>query len=116
LNDNRAVYRSRLLLDDDAAARNAGVSAIYDELGFEGMAVREGTEALADSFGNSSAHRLLANAYAALPRYDISRVSEAFQAQVRQPLSVPPARVVDEFRQCRDSPDGGAEPSGSQRV
>jgi tetratricopeptide (TPR) repeat protein len=94
LNDNRAVYRSRLLLDDDAAARNAGVSAIYDELGFEGMAVREGTEALADSFGNSSAHRLLANAYAALPRYDISRVSEAFQAQVRQPLSVPPLELL----------------------
>jgi Tfp pilus assembly protein PilF len=94
LNDNRAVYRSRLLLDDDAAARNAGVSAIYNELGFEGLAVREGTEALAENFGNSSAHRLLANAYAALPRYDISRVSEAFQAQVRQPLSTPPLNLL----------------------
>lgn len=94
LNDNRAVYRSQLLLDDDAAARNAGVSAVYNELGFEGLAVREGTEALAENFGNSSAHRLLANAYAALPRYDISRVSEAFQAQVRQPLSTPPLNLL----------------------
>jgi Tfp pilus assembly protein PilF len=94
LNDNRAVYRSRLLLDDDAAARNAGVSAAYNELGFEGLAVREGTEALADNFGNSSAHRFLADAYAALPRYDISRVSEAFQAQIRQPLSTPPLNLL----------------------
>jgi hypothetical protein len=90
LNDNRGVYRSRFLLADDAAVRNAGVSAIYDELGFPVLAVVEGTDGLAESYGNSSAHRLLANAYADLPRYDISRVSEALQAQIRQPLSVPP--------------------------
>jgi tetratricopeptide (TPR) repeat protein len=95
LNDRRAVYRSGLLLDDDSAARNASVSAIYDELGFEALAVLEGTKALTDSFGNSSAHRLLSNAYARLPRYDISRVSEAFQAQIRQPLSVPPVNLLE---------------------
>ena len=35
LNDNRAVYRSEFLLDDDAATRNASASAVYDDLGFE---------------------------------------------------------------------------------
>lgn len=95
LNDRRGIYRSRLLLDDDAAARNASVSAIYSELGFEELAVREGTAALGENFGNSSAHRLLANAYANLPRYEISRVSEALQAEIRQPLSATPLRLSE---------------------
>ncbi len=38
LNDNRAVYRSRLLIDDDLAARSAGLGRIYTDLGFEQLA------------------------------------------------------------------------------
>lgn len=95
LNDQRGVYRSSLLLDDDAAARNASVAAIYSELGFEELAVREGVAALGENYGNSSAHRLLANAYATLPRYEISRVSKALQAEIRQPLSATPLRLSE---------------------
>ncbi|MGD8657930.1 MAG: tetratricopeptide repeat protein, partial [Desulfobacterales bacterium] len=35
LNDNRAVYRSRLLLDSDLAARSAALARIYSDLGFQ---------------------------------------------------------------------------------
>jgi tetratricopeptide (TPR) repeat protein len=42
LNDNRAVYRSRLLLDQDLAARGASLSRIYRDLGFEQLALAEG--------------------------------------------------------------------------
>ena len=35
LNDNRAVYRSRLLLDSDLAARSASLGRIYSDLGFQ---------------------------------------------------------------------------------
>src|SRR5207249_10449158 len=34
LNENRAVYRSRLLLDQDQAARQVGVARAYRILGF----------------------------------------------------------------------------------
>ena len=34
LNDNRAVYRSKLLLDQDLAARSASQARIYNDLGF----------------------------------------------------------------------------------
>ncbi len=95
LNDGRAVYRSGLLLDDDAAARNASVSAAFNELGFESLAALQGTVAVTESFGNSSAHRLLASVYGSIPRYEISRVSEAFQAQIRQPLTAPPISLDD---------------------
>lgn len=95
LNDNRAVYRSSLLLDDDAAARNASVSAVYEELGFDELAELQGAQAVVDNYASSPAHRLLGNTYARLPRYDIARVSETFQAQVRQPLSAPPINLLD---------------------
>lgn len=90
LNDNRAVYRSRLLLDDDNAARMASIAAIYGELGFEKLAALESVKALAANVGNDAAHRQLAAAYAGLPRHDIARISESLQAQLRQPLSAAP--------------------------
>ena len=42
LNDNRAVYRSRLLLDADLAARSASQGRIYSDLGFQQLALVEG--------------------------------------------------------------------------
>ena len=87
-NKNRAVYRSRLLIDADAAARTASVAAIYSNLGFEKLAIVESARALATDAGNHSAHQQLASAYASIPRHDIARVSEALQAQLRQPPSL----------------------------
>ena len=42
LNDNRAVFRSRLLLDEDLAARSAGLGRIYNDLGFQQLGLVEG--------------------------------------------------------------------------
>ncbi len=42
LNDNRAVYRSRLLLDDDIAVFCASQARIYQNLGFDQLALLEG--------------------------------------------------------------------------
>ena len=47
------------------------------------------TKSLATDPGNDSAHRFLADAYSGLPRHDIARVSEALQAQLRQPVAIP---------------------------
>ena len=97
-NDNRAVYRSRLQLDDDVAARSASLSGIYGKLGFDKLAIFESAKAIAENPDNYSAHNLLAAAYANLPRHDIARVSEVLQAQIRQPAShasTPPVLGVD---------------------
>jgi tetratricopeptide (TPR) repeat protein len=90
LNESRAVYRSKLHVDDDNAARGSSLSGVYGELGFERLAISQGIGALGENPKNSSAHRELAIGYANLPRHDIVRVSEALQAQLRQPLSVIP--------------------------
>ncbi len=92
LNDNRAVYRSRLLLDDDAAARSASLARIYSDLGFGQLALAEGSKSLNTNPGNHSAHRFLADSYFILPRHEIARVSELLQSQLRQPLSLTPVQ------------------------
>jgi Tfp pilus assembly protein PilF len=90
LNDNRAVYRSRLLLDGDLAVRGAGLGQIYRDLGFERLALVEGVKSIDIDPANASAHRLLADAYASAPRHDVARVSELLQAQLLHPLNPTP--------------------------
>ena len=91
-NDDRAVYRSRLLLDQDAAAREASLARAFDDVGFQQLGVLAATDALGQDPTNASAHRLLADIYAQTPRYDIARVSESLQSQLLQPLSLTPVQ------------------------
>ncbi|MBS1244013.1 MAG: hypothetical protein H6R41_550 [Deltaproteobacteria bacterium] len=89
-NDNRAIYRSRLLLDQDLAARSASLARIYGDLGFQELALVEGWKSVNTDPGNYSAHRFLADSYAALPRHEIARVSELLQSQLLQPINISP--------------------------
>ena len=90
LNDNRAVYRSRLLLDADLAARSASLGRIYNDLGFQPLALVEGWKSANIDPTNFSARRFLSDSYAALPRHEIARVSELLQSQLLQPLNNTP--------------------------
>lgn len=89
-NDRRAVYRSRQLLDSDLAARGASVARVYSDLGFQRRALVEGWQSVNTDPSNHSAHRFLADSYAALPRHEIARVSELLQSQLLQPLNTTP--------------------------
>lgn len=90
LNDNRAVYRSKLLLDADLAARSASLGRIYTDLGFQELALREGWKSSNANPSSFSAHRFLADSYSVVPRSEIARVSELLQSQMLQPLSMTP--------------------------
>jgi tetratricopeptide (TPR) repeat protein len=90
LNDNRAVYRSSLLLDSDLAARSAAIGRIYTALGFQPLALVEGWKSVNTDPTNFSAHRLLADTYSTLPRHQIARVSELLQSQLLQPINITP--------------------------
>lgn len=89
-NDNRAVYRSRLALDQDAADRGASQARIYKDIGFQQLAVQEAAVALAADPANAPAHRFLAELYAGMRRHEIGRASEALQSQLLQPLNINP--------------------------
>ncbi len=66
LNDNRALFRSRMLLDQDRAIRGANLASVYRDANMTDIAVREASKAVSSDFGNHSAHLFLANSYADL--------------------------------------------------
>lgn len=92
LNDNRAVYRSRLLLDKDRASRQAGVGRIYDDLGFAQLGINEASRSLTLDPGNASAHRFLADVYGPESRTEVARSSQLLQAQLLQDVTINPVQ------------------------
>ena len=92
LNDNRAVYRSKFLLDRDEAARGSSLARIFETLGFERRAVMETAKSLSSDPANHSTHRFLSDTYVNTPRHEIARVSELLQAQLLQPINVNPVQ------------------------
>lgn len=96
-NDHRAVVRADELLDQDRAARTASIGDAYREVGLYGPMQAQAMDALEDDPQSVPAHRLLAEAYAGLPRFETARLSELFQVQLRQPIGqmpLPPQFVM----------------------
>lgn len=91
-NDNRALYRSQLLLDQDRAVRAANLARIYQDAGMPEVATREAIHAVEADYANYSAHLFLANSYFALRdpnlfalRYDTPAFSEYLLANLLSP-------------------------------
>jgi tetratricopeptide (TPR) repeat protein len=92
LNDNRAVYRSRLLLDEDRAARGTSLARIYNDLGFEQLGQNEAARSLTLDPTAAAAHRFLSDIYGNVRRREIARVSELLQAQMLQDININPVQ------------------------
>lgn len=90
LNDNRAVLRSGLLLDDDLALRHTAVGTTYAALGLRSVGQRHAARALAANPGNPDVHTLTADLLRDTPGTGVARVSERLQAQLLQPIAATP--------------------------
>jgi tetratricopeptide (TPR) repeat protein len=93
LNDNRSVYRSQLLLDQDQAVRSANLAAMYQDDGMFDVAVREASRAVNYDYANYSAHLFLANSYIELSdpneinlRYETPAENEYLLANLLAPV------------------------------
>jgi tetratricopeptide (TPR) repeat protein len=64
LNDNQAVFRSRLMLDRDLAVRNYNLAYSYNNLGLGPWGYSKALDAVKKDPTNSSAQLFLANAFA----------------------------------------------------
>jgi tetratricopeptide (TPR) repeat protein len=98
LNENRAVFRSRLLLDEDQAARSTNLASIYRDLGFDQLALAEGYSALTTDPQSFGAHNLLAEAYGNAPRLETARESEHLQSLLRAPIGIIPVSPFRGFK------------------
>jgi tetratricopeptide (TPR) repeat protein len=93
LNDNRRVYRSRLLLDQDRAVRGANLANVYRDAGMTDVSVREAGRAVNADYANYSAHLFLANSFNELRdpkqinlRYETAWFSEYLVANLLAPV------------------------------
>jgi Flp pilus assembly protein TadD len=100
LNDNRAVYRSKQLLDQDKAIRGTSVARIFNTLGLEKRALVEASKSLSLEPADASSHRFLSDAYVNIPRQGIAHVSELTSATVttREYKPYPTAFIGNRFR------------------
>jgi tetratricopeptide (TPR) repeat protein len=87
LNDHRAVYRSRLLLDRDLATKNVSLAQIYRQLGFEAWGAFEALNSLETDLTNASAHLFLAETYGGLPDRTEALGSELLQYFLYAPVN-----------------------------
>jgi len=94
LNDNRRVYRSDHLLDQDQAVRSANLASIYNDADMTTVGLEEAQKAITYDYDNYSAHLFLANTYDELVdpneinlRYETPAVSEYLVANLLAPAS-----------------------------
>ena len=62
-NDNRSLFRSKLLLDQDRAVGSVNLASIYRDAGMSDVSVREAASAVNSDYANASAHLFLSDAY-----------------------------------------------------
>ncbi len=86
-NDNRAVYRSRSLLDQDEATKNVGQASIYNHFGFRAWGRHAARTSLRNDFANPSAHLLLSRIYGEDPDRTIAQRSEFLQYLLLAPVN-----------------------------
>src|SRR5262249_45220262 len=96
-NDNRSLFRSRLLLDEDRAVRSANLVSIYRDVGMFDYSIREASRAVTADYANYSAHLFLANSYNELRdpnlinlRYETATFSEYLVANLLAPVGATP--------------------------
>lgn len=92
LNENRSLFRSELLLDQDQAVRSANLAAMYRDVGMFDRSVQEASRAVESDYANYSAHLFLANSYNSLLdpnqinlRYETAWFSELLVANLLAP-------------------------------
>ena len=94
-NDNRQVYRSKLLLDQDRAVRSANLASIYQDAGMNDVSLREAGQAVDADYANFSAHLFLSDSYDAMRdptlfnrRYQPPAKTEWLMANLLAPVGV----------------------------
>jgi len=97
LNDNRRLFRSRLLLDQDEAVRSSTLAELYQDAGMPDVAVREAARAVSYDYANYSAHLFLADSFNNLRdptrfnlRYETPWFNELLLANLLSPVGGTP--------------------------
>lgn len=94
LNDNRAVFRSRLLLDRDQSSRNYNLARAYAQLGLGEWALSKATTAVKLDPLNASPHLFLARSYLAADQKIVAANAEELLYRVHAPATQTTFRYI----------------------
>lgn len=109
LNDNRAVYRSRFLLDQDRAVKNVNLARTYLGLGMRAMAKNRALLSLKDDPNNSAAHSFMSDVL----HEELSFValnSERFKALLLAPPNQNSFNSFNQYTSFFEAPQVGGSP------
>jgi tetratricopeptide (TPR) repeat protein len=87
LNDNMAVFRTRLMLDRDLAVRNTDLSRAYNQLGLVDWAYSKALTAVKNDPLNPSAHLFLSSQFMEMGDRSIAATSEFLQYRLLAPAN-----------------------------
>src|SRR5207253_2470399 len=104
LNDNRAVYRSRLLLDRDLATKNVSLARLYNQLGFEAWGAYEALNSLNADLTNASAHLFMSETYGNLPDRTQALAGELDQYFLYSPVNLNSFNNFSEYTALLERP------------
>ena len=104
LNDNRAVYRSRLLLDRDLATKNVSLARLYNNLGFDAWGASEALTSLNADLNNASAHLFMSETYGNLPDRTQAVSSELDQYFLHAPVNLNSFNNFSEYTALLERP------------
>jgi tetratricopeptide (TPR) repeat protein/ferric-dicitrate binding protein FerR (iron transport regulator) len=97
LNDNRAVYRSRFVLDEDLATRNVNLATAYSRLGLSEWANLQALKSDLTDPANSSAHLFLANTFLNLKGRNLAAGGELLLARLLMPANANSFNAFNEY-------------------
>ncbi len=93
LNNNRQIYRSEYLLDQDRATKGANLASIYRDANMLPAGLSEAQRSVTYDYGNYAAHLYLAQSYDLLRdpkkfnlRYETARLSELYLTDLLSPV------------------------------
>jgi tetratricopeptide (TPR) repeat protein len=113
LNDNRAVYRSRFLLDRDLATKSVDLSILYSELGLSAWARNKAMASVKQDFTNFAGHIFLSGALLGLEGRGGAGSSELLQGQLLMPANSNSFNTFNEYTSFFERPSVSGEMSGS---
>lgn len=104
-NDNRGVYRSRSLLDQDLAVQNVDLSLLFTQLGLNEWAHQKAIDSINRDYTNPSAHILNAGAYAQMGDRGYALLNEALLARLYQPANINAFSSFNSYTSLYESPE-----------
>lgn len=113
LNNNRAVYRSRFLLDQDRATRNVRLANAYNRLGLTEWANREAIRSTQSDPSNHSSRLFLADTFVNLKGLTLAAGSELLWARLLLPANANSFNSFNDYTTLFELPrlDGTVEGS-----